>query len=606
MGGQMNQILSEALAEGGRLGAEAAIKRTDQQRQLGVAIAQKLAASGEFNNMPPELQGAYKKMLGETAVGGLSQLSDINSQLAVLRQGAQQQLQAPILQETNVQVPRPPSELDMFAGQQPQGGFSPIDIPPTMTQQQTTQRAPTPSEQFDRVKMDSAAAALVGGTDFGNIVRNQMELRLEESKLHAKTQFQLDMSNKLAKWIEGADNKDKEMGRGVGGLAVRGASVNPATGNFNLNLGVVPIEELRQGSVDTAQQLIQQAMTNQTATANEVLIGMQAKGQWHGTPAQMDQILDNTANQIVATQTNAGVPIGQALEMARKQTGRIPQEFEKYMPEAAEQAYKLERAKQDAGLMTKLSDIYTKAATVDRALMMAEATQKKLIENQLTPLSGKAKETAALELDTMRRLKRLHSNYRAALLRGGRGYIPTKALSVFGLLKDGEAEFRTEISQLQAQYVKSITQSQYGEAEARRLISGVFDQHDTPQMFEAKVLLMLHNMGEMQRVRRAIELNGGKRWGADAVFKTIEINGTPIQVVDEAASSAVIDRSLQLDWNSSYESQAGIAVFANGTVQNVNKPNTAPPNQSEQISEDQQAFRDQWDAAFKKTFGGKK
>ena len=171
-------------------------------------------------------------------------------------------------------------------------------------------------------------------------------------------------------------------------------------------------------------------------------------------------------------------------------------------------------------------------------------------------------------------------------------------MDVFGSTKEGEVTFRAETAQLQAQYIKAITGAQMSEPEARRLLAGVFSiKSDSAGMFEAKTILMLHNMDQLIRIRKAIQINGGKRWGADTVMKTVEINGIPVQVVDEAASGAVVDKSLHVDFNSQYETQAGIAVFNNGTVQTLGNPDdtaTVAPTE----------IQNEFSAARAKVFGG--
>lgn len=602
MGGELNQFLSEALAEGGRLGAEAAIRRTDQQRQLGIAIAQNLAGTGQFNSLPPEMQSGFQKLLGKTAFGGLQQLSDINQQLGTIRKGAQAQLQAPVLEETTIQVPTPQvaQQLpDLFGGAPLPQDVTPFQVPPTIEQTAVVERPPTPEEQFQRIKQDAAAAQLIGGTDFSRAVLAEMELKHEQAKLAAKTQLQSDLNARIVDLVGRADSNDSLQGSGVGGMFIRSISANLATGNVNYNLGVTPLEEVRAASVRQANQLIQQALSTGNATPMDVMAGLRAKGDWQGSPADAEQIMSNISQQIIAQATNAGMPIPNVLDLALAQTGTIPNQLDDLLPANIQQAWRLQVAKRNADLTVQTGDLQRKATAVAVQAKVAEAQALKIAENQLQPLTPKEREVKAQSTDTLRKLSDLHARFRDGLTGFVRGSVPTNVLDVFGLLKGGEATFRSEVSTLQSSIIKQITGAQMSESEARRILVAVPALTDRPAVFMAKLELLMHDVSELQRVRDTVNESGRGRWRGDISTKTVEINGMQVEVV-ELVNGDMADPVYGLDFNSGLEQSAGIAVMRDGTVQSVEGDQATAT--AGQLSSEAAAAVQAFDDAFAKAF----
>lgn len=593
MGGELNQFLSEALAEGGRQGAEAAIRRTNQQRELGIAIAQNLANSGQFSNLDPALQQGFQKMLGKTAYGGLTQLSDINSQIAILRQGAQDVLQAPVLEETNVQVPTP---------QVPQGvpslGPLPEDVTPftprkTVPQTQVIERAPTAAEQFQRARDNAAAAHLVGGADFARTILNEQQIELDTIKAHAKTQLQSDINSRISDLITGS--KIKLQGDGMDSQILKSISVNPTTGNINYNLGRMSTEEIRNASNTHARQLMTQSMIEGTATPMEIMIGLNAKGEYRGSPADAEALMGEMSMQILTHLTNGGVPLPQAIQETLNQTGTIPKAVDDLLPENVSNEFRKEVARKSAQSYEKLSDVNKKAKDLELAQQAAMVQAKAIAENQTRPITAEERKIQIGTMDTIRQLGDMHNLFRESMVGLFRGRVPTTLLQWTGQLKDGEARFRAMTSTVQSAVIKAITGAQMGENEARRILIAVPKITDSPTAYLAKLELMMHNVSELQRIQNAIFENGGQRWATPRATKSVMINGAPVEIVapitgDTSASDPVFNP----DFNHGLEKRAGIVIMRDGSIEQVG----VAAEQPDKLTPDQQSFMDEFKAAL--------
>lgn len=601
MGGQGNRFLAEALAEGGRLGAEAALRRTNQQRELGIGIAQNLAASGEFGNLPPELQTSFKKMLGETAFAGLTQFSDINSQLAVLRQGAQAELQAPVLEETSVQVPTPQVEQqlpDVFT-QPPPGEFTPFEVPATIEQTAVVERPPTPREQFNRVRESVVAGQLIGGKDLASAISAEMEMKLEQNKLNAKTALQADLNAKVFGQLHDPDIKGAQTG--VGGFMLRGTSINPTTGNVNYNYGVQPIDEVRQNSVDRATQMMVHGLRTGQATPMEVFTGLISKAEWHGTPAQQDQLMDNMAKMTVSTLTSQGMDLGEALQTALQWTGTVPAEMKQFLPEATYNAFEVEAAKQKARLGAELSDQGARVRNMEIAATAAEEQARNIAKAQTRPLDQKERDMIINTAEGFRQLKELNSLYSKSFVGPIRGRVPVTVLASLMQLKDGESTFRAGVSTLKSKVIKAITGAQMGREEAQRILAAVPDINDHPAVFQSKLRLMMHNMGELQRLQNSIISNGGLRYAGPTTSRQIEGEGGEMITITAPVNPEVpIDGAFNVDWSRELEQAAGIVVMRNGDIQNALAQPTAQSTDDEAFK----AYQAQAEADYQRQFGG--
>jgi hypothetical protein len=588
MGGDMQQFFGEALAKGGEIGLQAAVQRKDAQRKLGEAIWQNLAATGQFNNLPPSIHAAVKKEYGEPILAGLSQLSKINEGRAMLQAGAMQSLQQPVMEEISFEAPAPPAQPDIaqYLQQQPTGPeFTPVELPQTVTRTAIQQRPPTPKEMFLRSKEDAAAANLVVGTDYSSAILNEMNIKHEQAKLVAKTaqhKEAMDMFIRLSGSLDGADPMQ---GAGPGGMFVKSINYN-SDGTFSWSSGPRSNEDVRSASNQQLRTNIADGLAKGYKPI-DIVYAEQAKGNFWGTHDDIKGHMQQTAKYLITQFRQQGMPLDQAVDQAQIMTGEIPAEFADYLPQNVITAANIRAAQNGVDATSKLTDLYKRSQQIDIELKAQELLTQKLVENSARPLTPAQIDQRTTNHNAMSQLVKLHNNFKPAFVGIGRGRIPTNIGNMLGIIGMTEADFRAQVMTLQSTVIKAITGAQMSASEARRILAAVPELTDSGQNFLAKLRLMMHNQEQLISLSNTMEMVGNKRWTGDAKFTTINVNGVAVTVFDDSNSS-LLDPSRKFSFSETFERAAGLAFDPqSGTMINVRQgqPGPTAPQPSEASKE---------------------
>lgn len=200
-----------------------------------------------------------------------------------------------------------------------------------------------------------------------------------------------------------------------------------------------------------------------------------------------------------------------------------------------------------------------------------------------------------------RQLKELNSLYSKSFVGPIRGRVPVTVLASLMQLKDGESTFRAGVSTLKSKVIKAITGAQMGREEAQRILAAVPDINDHPAVFQSKLRLMMHNMGELQRLQNSIISNGGLRYAGPTTSRQIEGEGGEMITITAPVNPEVpIDGAFNVDWSRELEQAAGIVVMRNGDIQNALAQPTAQSTDDEAFK----AYQAQAEADYQRQFGG--